>query len=88
MGYSGAEREARRERRALQDRLLKSGFAVPLSRARIARASVSMQQLNTRTGRQLRILQAGNGALAEDVGKFWFVVGYSKVGGGDIVPSE
>lgn len=47
-----------------------------------------MQQLTTRTGRQLRILQAGNGATAEDVGKFWFVVGYSKVGGGDIVPNE
>lgn len=45
-----------------------------------------LQQLYSPNGRQLRILQAGNGAEAEDVGKFWFVVGYSEVGGPDIVP--
>lgn len=51
------------------------------------RASLAdLQQLYTPNGRQLRVLAPGNGAEAGDVGKFWFVVGYSIVGGPDIVP--
>jgi hypothetical protein len=49
-------------------------------------SSVDMQQLYSPNGRQLRILKEGNGAVAGDIGKFWFVVGYSTVGGPDIVP--
>lgn len=45
-----------------------------------------LQQLYSPNGRQLRILSAGNGAEIEDIGKFWFVVGYSEIGGPDIVP--
>lgn len=73
--------------RAAHDRLLKAGFAPAIVRARMARSGVSSQQIPIRTGRQLRILAVGNGAAAEDIGKFWFVVGYSKVGGPDIVPN-
>lgn len=87
MGYTAAERDYRNAMRAAHDRLLKAGFAPAIVRARIARSSVSAQQLPIRTGRQLRILAAGNGAAAEDIGKFWFVVGYSKIGGPDIVPN-
>jgi hypothetical protein len=47
-----------------------------------------LQQLYTPDGRQLRILAAGNGADTADIGKFWFVVGYSEVGGPDIVPAS
>lgn len=87
MGYTAAERDYKRAMRAAHDRLLKSGFAPAIVRARIARSGVSMGQLPIRTGRQLRILAAGNGAAARDIGKFWFVVGYSKIGGPDIVPN-
>lgn len=47
-----------------------------------------LQQLYTPDGRQLRILAPGNGAGPEDVGGFWFVVGYSEVGGPDVIPAS
>ena len=47
-----------------------------------------LQQLYSPNGRQLRVLAEGNGAEPEDVGKFWFVVGYSEVGGPDIIPAS
>lgn len=51
--------------------------------------NAELQQLYSANGRQLRILAAGNGATDDDIGKFWFVVGYSipaEDGGTDIVP--
>lgn len=33
---------------------------------------------------ELRVLAAGHGASAGDVGKFWFVPGYSASGGSDV----
>lgn len=56
------------------------------TRGRALEAQVNLNQLPLVHDRQLRVLRAGNGAAAEDVGKFWFVVGYSLVGGPDIVP--
>lgn len=57
-----------------------------ISRARRQNAGVDTSQLYGIEGRQLRILAAGNGATSDDIGKFWFVPGYSRVGGPDIVP--
>lgn len=53
------------------------------------RASLTdLQQLYSPNGRQLRILAPGNGAGPGHVGGFWFVVGYSEVGGPDVVPES
>jgi len=57
-----------------------------LSRQRTTNKDVG--QLRIRDGQQLRILAAGNGAAAEDIGKFWFVPGYSRVGGPDVIPDS
>ena len=73
--------------REMIDRARKQGFGGVLYRASHLRAHVGMTQLNIRSGRQLRIVKAGNGALAADVGKFWFVESYSTPDGPDIVPS-
>lgn len=82
------EEQAKREYAELTRRARQRfGFAeiVPVKH----RMSLSdLQQLYSPNGRQLRVLAAGNGATAEDVGKFWFVVGYSEIGGGDIVPAS
>lgn len=42
-------------------------------------------QLYFPNGRQLRILEAGHGATNDDIGKFWFVLGYSELDGPDII---
>mgnify|MGYP007117018833 CR=1 FL=1 len=62
-----------------------SGPRSPINRGRQQEANVHVNQLYHRSFRQLRILKAGNGAAEEDIGKFWFVEGYSLVGGPDIV---
>ena len=76
-------RDARREH-AKQMRA--SGPHGVLSRQRVT--NVDVNQLRIRDGQQLRILAAGNGATIDDIGKFWFVPGYSRVGGPDIIPDS
>lgn len=51
-------------------------------------ASVDVQQMAIRQALQLRVTQAdvdAGRASAGDVGKFWFLPGYSLVGGPDVV---
>lgn len=60
----------------------------PITLARRAEAGVDHQQLSIKIRIPLRITEAENGADEEDIGKFWFVPGYSVVGGPDIVPEE
>jgi hypothetical protein len=66
-------------------RRLKSQIDVPLLTARpgyFLRARVQTQDIG-------RELPNGDLITAEDVGKFWFVEGYSRVGGPDILrPDE
>ena len=64
----------------------KANLRRPFSLSRRLEATIDVQQLPLRSARQLRVLAAGNGAAAGDIGKFWFVIGYSQVGGPDIVP--
>ena len=64
------------------------GLRTLTTRGRALESQVNLNQLPLVHDRQLRILRAGNGATEGDVGKFWFVVGYSLVGGPDIVPEE
>jgi hypothetical protein len=45
---------------------------------------IDVQALRIDRGLELRVLEAGGGAGAGDVGKFWEVPGYSRTGGGDI----
>ena len=59
------------------------GGAIVTERRKHLRTDVSA--LRDRYGRELRILAPGNGATAADVGGFWFVLGYSEVGGPDVV---
>ncbi len=66
---------------------MNSPFSV-LTRGRHSYQGVDASQLFIRDEAQLRILAAGNGASAGDIGKFWFIPGFSAVGGGDIIPDE
>lgn len=62
-----------------------------LVRARLQDARVGTQQLTARSGRQLRITQAdvdAGRASSDQIGLFWFVPGYSKVGGPDVIPPD
>lgn len=45
-------------------------------------STVDAMQLPIRSSRVLRIMKAGNGATNDDIGKFWFTPGYSRVGTG------
>lgn len=45
---------------------------------------VDLQRLWVRGWTELRIQGAGHGASSGDVGKFWFLAGYSKTGGPDV----
>jgi hypothetical protein len=67
-------------------RLTFGGLRTPTTRGRSQEAGVNLNQLRTVMGRQLRVLSAGNGATQADIGKFWFVTGYSLVGGPDVIP--
>lgn len=69
-------------------RFLAAGIRTQTTRGRSLEAEVHALQLRTLEGRQLRVLSAGNGATEADIGKFWFVPGYSLVGGPDIVPES
>ncbi|MGV3616096.1 MAG: hypothetical protein ACO1SV_12240 [Fimbriimonas sp.] len=72
-------------------RLQTIGTRGALTRARIQDARVGAQQLTARSGRQLRITQAdvdAGKATEEQIGLFWFVPGYSKVGGPDVIPPD
>lgn len=60
-------------------------FRRPYIRSRRAEAQVDFAQLFVGNRGDLRIRAAGGGAGAPDVGKFWFVPGYSIADGGDIV---
>ncbi|RYG33633.1 hypothetical protein EON81_17710 [bacterium] len=51
-----------------------------VAKSRPASAGVDSQRLPHRSGRELRVLEG------EDAGAFFFVPGYSMVGGPDIVP--
>lgn len=83
--------EERKLQRTVSDMLARAaerGVRSPIVRGRHLEANVNITQLHSRqgaNGEQLRILVEGNGALEADIGKFWFVVGYSKVGGSDII---
>lgn len=57
-----------------------------VTRARNLEAEVALTQLTVRRQRQMRILKAGNGATVDEIGKFWFTVGYSRIGGPDVIP--
>ena len=48
-------------------------------------SQMDLQQLWYRGCTELRITGVGHGAAAGDVGKFWFITGYSVSGGPDIV---
>jgi hypothetical protein len=79
---------ARLQREALR-RGLAMGTRGQLVRARAQESRVSAQQLTARSGRQLRITQAdvdAGRATSDQIGLFWFVPGYSKVGGPDVIP--
>jgi len=77
-------RDARRE----HARMMRThGPEGVLTRQR-ASSNIDATQLKICDGQQLRVLAAGNGATAEDIGKFWFVPGYSRVGGPDIIPDS
>jgi hypothetical protein len=81
-------RQLRDQNRAAQrhGRMQFSPYGV-LSRQRVA-GSVDASQLATRESVQLRVLETdvdGVNVLTTDVGKFWFVPGYSRVGGPDVV---
>lgn len=85
------ERQLQRTVKDMIDRAAQRGMRSSITRARHLEAGVNVTQLTSRqglNGRQLRVLAAGNGASAPDIGKFWFVVGYSKVGGPDIIPTS
>lgn len=88
---TSAERALQRTVADMLKRAAERGVRSPLVRGRHLEANVNVTQLTSRqgaNGQQLRILAAGNGAATEDIGKFWFVVGYSKLGGPDIVPTS
>jgi hypothetical protein len=68
------------------DQITKERIRPPVAIARQFEANIDVKQLSPRPGRQLRITEAGNGADVGDIGKFWFVAGYSAVDGPDIVP--
>lgn len=82
------------EQRALKDairrnqRLLEAAGMRATAKARAS--SVNVQQMTVRSGRCLRVTEADvDAGLASvgDVGKLWFVPGYSAVGGPDVVPT-
>jgi len=64
-------------------------FRGVLSRTRRLEARVDTAQLNVVGGRQLRVTEAVRvfySLPVEALGKLLFVPGYSKVGGGDVIP--
>lgn len=77
------ERYARR-RLERMDRM-RGQYAV-VSRGRHSAADLDAGQLYASDSVQLRILAEGNGATTDDIGKFWFTPGFSRVGGPDIIP--
>lgn len=66
------------------------GFGGALTRARGMHGRVRRHALSlaNHVPRQLRILAEGNGAAPADIGKFWWVEGYSQPDGPDIVPDD
>ena len=78
--------EALRRNNALERKL---GNRPVIVSARAMEAQYDPTQRSERDYRRLRVGQddvdAGR-AASGDLGKFWFVVGYSRVGGGDVVP--
>lgn len=78
--------ELQRIRDRQSHRFATSHYRTATTRGRSLEQGVHLTQLKTLAGRQLRILSATNGAGEEHIGKFWFVSGYSRVGGPDLVP--
>lgn len=82
------ENHARREFAELMRRARQSFGFGDIVAVKHRMSLTDLQQLYSPNGRQLRILAPGNGADADDVGGFWFVVGYSEVGGSDVIPTS
>jgi hypothetical protein len=81
------QQDLARVRKETQKRLSDLGGGLTVARSRPMR--VQVQQAPVRKSRELRVTQRDvdeGRAAAGDIGKFWFVVGYSLVGGPDVVP--
>lgn len=72
----------------LIDHERKAGLRPVTTLHRRLEARLDVNALPSVSAKQLRVLAPGNGASAEDVGKFWFVPGYSTVGGPDVVRQD
>jgi hypothetical protein len=68
------------------DQAARQSFRPSLSASRTADVNTDAPARTPRPAKQLRILEAGNGAEAGDVGGFFWVPGFSRVDGPDIVP--
>ncbi len=66
----------------------KESLRRPIVSARRAEAGIDFSQMKIKQKFRLRITSETSGAEPEDIGKFWFIPGYSLVGGPDIVPEE
>jgi hypothetical protein len=69
------------------ERHLKETHRPPITLSRLLDAQIDPAQLPVKSARSLRITQADvDAGLADiaDLGKFWFVDGYSTVGGPDV----
>lgn len=60
----------------------------PFVQSRRDEADTDLMQLSLASVHRLRITAEGNGAEEEDIGKFWFVLGYSVLDGPDVMAEE
>lgn len=68
----------------------KLGFRPVVRSSRSVDAGIDANQMPVKTHKTLRVTQKDvdeGRASSGDIGKFWFVPGYSRVGGGDVVPT-
>lgn len=67
----------------------KASLRQPVGRSRQLEGNIDLSQLPIRATHRMRITAADvnedAGITEADIGKFWFVPGYSKVGGPDLV---